>query len=130
MIVVDASAVVAALAGPPDPDLVLRLAEADVWHAPHLLDTEILHVLRRLVITGGLTAHRAAGVRERFAGLTVDRHPHGPLSERVWELRHNLSAYDATYVALAEILDLPLVTCDGRLARAPGHRARIESFAR
>lgn len=128
MIVADASAVVAALAGSPNPDLALRLAAADSWHAPHLLDTEVLHALRRLVLAGHLTARRASLVRERFGELTIDRHPHAPLSDRVWALRGNLSAYDATYVALAEALDLPLVTCDDRLAHAPGHRARIESF--
>jgi predicted nucleic acid-binding protein len=130
LIIIDASAIVEALVGPPNPDLVGRLAGDDGWQAPHLLDTETLHVLRRLVNERELSAAKASRARNEFASLTIDRHPHAPLSDRVWELRHNLSAYDATYVALAETLNAPLVTCDGRLSRSRGHRATIEAFAR
>lgn len=59
---------------------------------------------------------------------TIVRYPHAPLGDRMWELRHNLSAYDAAFVALAELLAAPLVTCDGRMASAPGNRADIECF--
>ena len=66
--------------------------------------------------------------RMDFGDLAIVRYPHEPLNDRVWELRHNLTAYDATFIALAEALDAPLVTCDGRLAAARGHRARVELF--
>jgi hypothetical protein len=71
----------------------------------------------------------AGGTAGGFAELALVRYPHQPLSDRVWALRHNLSAYDATFVALAETLDAPLITCDARLASAPGHTARVELFA-
>jgi predicted nucleic acid-binding protein len=107
----------------------VRLAGDDAWQAPHLVDTEILHLLRRLVNGQQLTPAMAASARRHLADLAIDRHPHAPLSDRVWELRLDLSAYDATYVALAEALDVPLITCDQRLGRAAGHRATIEPFA-
>lgn len=130
MIVVDASALVDALAAEaPDPDLRARLAEDADLHAPHLVDIEVASALRRLVAVGELSDARAADARVDFADLTIVRYPHLPLLDRVWELRECLTAYDAAYVALAEILDAPLVTCDARLAAAPGHRARVESFA-
>ena len=77
---------------------------------------------------GAIGEERAADARRGFAQLALIRCPHEPLSDRVWRLRHNLSAYDATFVALAELLDAPLVTCDARLASAPGHGARVELF--
>jgi predicted nucleic acid-binding protein len=84
--------------------------------------------LRRMTIGGAIAEDRAADVRRDFADLALVRYPHEPLSERVWELRHNLTAYDATFVALAEALGVPLVTCDARLASAPGHAASVELF--
>jgi predicted nucleic acid-binding protein len=129
MLVVDTSAVVNALVGsPPDRRLVARLAADGDLHAPHLLDVELLHTLRRLVTTARLTEDRAADARTDFADLTIVRYPHHPLADRVWALRHNLTAYDATFVALSEALGVPLVTCDARLAAAPGHQARVELF--
>ncbi len=95
---------------------------------PHLIDTEVLHALRRLTITGEISEDRAADARNDFAELALIRYPHQPLSDRVWELRHNLTAYDATFGALAEALGVPLVTCDARLASAPGYRAHVELF--
>jgi predicted nucleic acid-binding protein len=74
------------------------------------------------------SAH-AADARLDLAALPLRRYPHGPFVERAWELRHNVSAYDAMYVALAELLDVPLVTCDASLARAQGVRAQIEVYA-
>jgi len=129
VLVADTSAVVAALVGrPPDRRLVDRLGTDGDLHAPHLLDVELLHALRRLVRSGSLSEERAADARADFAELTVVRYGHEPLADRVWELRDNLTAYDATFVALAEALEVPLVTCDRRLARAAGHRAAVELF--
>lgn len=126
MIVVDASAVLEVLLGEPNESLVTRLAREEVLHAPHLLDTEVLHVLRRLEQQGGLTSDRVAAAREFFELLEIDRYPHIPLSPRVWELRPVLSAYDATYVALAEALEATLVTTDRRIAGASGLRTEVE----
>lgn len=79
-------------------------------------------------ITQSISEERAADARRDFAELSIVRYPHHPLSDRIWELRHNLTAYDATFVALAELLTVPLITCDARLASAPGHEAAIELF--
>ena len=129
MLVIDTSAVVDALAGrPPDERLLARLGSDGDLHAPHLLDVELLHALRRLVAAGHLSEDRAADARSDFADLTIARYEHGFLADRIWELRHNLTAYDATFVALSEALDVPLVTCDRHLAASPGHRARVELF--
>lgn len=129
MIVVDASALVDALAAEqPYPELRERLS-AGRLHAPHLVDVEVANALRRLAAVGELSVARAADARADFAELIIVRYPHLPLLERIWELRGSLTAYDAAYVALAEMLDAPLVTCDARIAAAPGHRARVETFA-
>ena len=129
MLVVDTSAVVAALVGrPPDRRLTDRLGADGDLHVPHLLDVELLHALGRLVRTGQLSEERAADARADFAELAVVRYGHQPLADRAWELRGKLTADDATFVALAEALAVPLVTCDARLARAPGHRAAVELF--
>ncbi len=129
MLVVDTSAVVGALVGrPPDIRLVDRLSVDGDLCAPHLLDVELLHALRRLVMAGQLSEDRAADARDDFADLAVTRHGHDALADRTWELRHNLTAYDASFVALAELLDVPLVTCDARLANPPGNRAAIELY--
>jgi predicted nucleic acid-binding protein len=129
LIVVDTSAIVSALAASPvDPDLLARLSNDNDLHAPHLIDVEILNALRRLVATGRLTEERASDARADFADLTILRYPHHPLADRMWELRHNITAYDAAFVALGEVLDAPVVTCDGRLAAASGHNAAIELF--
>ena len=129
MLVLDTSAVLDVLtATEPAPGLAQRLARDGDLHAPHLLDTEMLHALRGLTSRGELSEERGADARTDFAELALIRYPHWPLSDRVWELRHNLTAYDATFVALAEALDVPLVTCDARLAGAPSHSAEIELF--
>jgi predicted nucleic acid-binding protein len=129
VLVVDTSAVANALVGrPPDKRLVDRLSVDGDLCAPHLLDVELLHALRRLVIGGQLSEDRAADARDDFADLAVSRYDHVALADRTWELRHNLTAYDATFIALAELLDVPLVTCDARLANAPGNRAVIELY--
>lgn len=129
MLVLDSSAVLDALAArDPATGLVERLAEDGDLHAPHLIDTEILHALRRMLRRKQITSERAHDTRTDFADLTLVRYPHEPLGDRVWELRENLTAYDATFVALAEALDVPLLTCDARLAAAPGHHAHIELY--
>ena len=99
-------------------------------HAPHLLDVEVLQVLRRLARDGDLAADAGSVLADDLAALAVARHPHHRLLPRAWALRDSLTAYDAMYVALAEALDCPLVTCDARLARAHGHRARVEVIGR
>jgi predicted nucleic acid-binding protein len=129
VVVVDTSAVVGVLIGlPRNRRLVRRLSADGDLHAPHLLDVELLHALRRLVRTGRLSDDRAADARTDFADLTIVRYGHAVLADRVWEMRHNLSADDATFVALGEALGVPLVTCDARLATAPGHDAQVELF--
>jgi len=129
VLVIDSSAVLEALvARDPAPGLVERLAEDGDLHAPHLIDTEVLHALRRMLRRGQISGERAHDGRTDFAELTIVRYPHEPLNERVWELRENLTAYDATFVALAEALDTPLITCDARLAAAPGHHAHVELY--
>ena len=126
MLVLDTSAALAALvARPVDPDLVARLADDGDLHAPHLIDVEILHALRGLVRGGTLSADRAADVRSDLAELRINRYGHEPLADRIWELRDNLTAYDAAFVALAEALGVPLITCDVRLARAPRVTAEL-----
>jgi predicted nucleic acid-binding protein len=97
-------------------------------HAPHLLDLEVAQVLRRLVREGAISAHRADQAIEDFLDLRITRYPHFLLVPRIWQLRHNLSAYDAAYVVLAEKLGARLLTRDGRLASASGHAALIELF--
>jgi predicted nucleic acid-binding protein len=129
MLVVDTSAVLEALAArDPAPGLIERLAEDGDLHGPHLIDTEMLHALRRMSMSDQISNDRAEDARSDFASLALVRYSHQPLSDRVWELRHNVTAYDATFIALAEALAAPLITCDARLASAPGHSAQIELF--
>jgi predicted nucleic acid-binding protein len=97
-------------------------------HAPHLLDLEVGQVLRRLVREGTISAERAEQAIEDLLDLRITRYPHFLLLPRIWQLRHNLSAYDAAYVALAENLGARLLTRDARLASASGLTASIELF--
>ena len=128
MIVVDASAMVEVLlVTPASLGIEDRLFDpAESLHAPHLLDLEIAQVLRRFCATGEVEPARAGEVLDDLAALGVHRYPHDLFLPRIWELRHNISAYDAAYVALAEALSAPLLTADRRLAQAPGHGATIE----
>ena len=129
MVVVDTSAIVGVLVGRPrNRRLTDRLGADGDLHAPHLLDVELLHTLHRLVITGQLGEDRAADARTDFADLTIVRYEHAALADRIWVLRHDLTASDATFVALSEVLGAPLVTCDTRLAGASGHDAQVELF--
>lgn len=130
MLVVDTSAVLAALIGRPSiPGLEMRLTSDQDLHSPHLIDIELLHALRRLVSAGSVTEDRAADARGDFKDLAIVRYPHPPLANRIWQLRHNLTAYDASFVALSEALGAPLITCDAKLAGSPGHEATIELFS-
>ena len=130
MLVVDTSAVLDALGGdPPSPGLVNRLESGGELGAPYLVDVEVLHALRRQVRRGELSLDRATDIRTDFADLALTRYPHEPLNDRIWELRENLTASDASFVALAEILGAPLVTCDAALAVAPGVGVVAELFA-
>lgn len=128
MLVIDTSALLESLVARDRPPGLLERLASDDLSAPHLLDVEVLSGLRRLVATGELSDDRANDARTDFAAMAILRYPHGVLSDRAWELRHNLSAYDAVYVALAEVLDVPLVTCDRTMGTAPGHRAVVEVF--
>jgi len=128
MLVIDASAIL---------ELLLRTTAATEveerilsangnLHAPHLLDIEVAHVLRRYCAAGEMTPHR---VREAFVDLkklTIVRYAHWPFIDRIWELRNNVTAYDAAYLVLAEFLSVPFLTCDGHLRSAPGHQANVE----
>jgi len=98
----------------------------ETLHAPHLIDLEIAHVMRRYAARGDIDGERGRAALEDLADFPLHRYPHILLLPRVWELRNNLTAYDAVYVALAEALDAPLITRDQRLAAASGHQARIE----
>ena len=100
--------------------------DEDELHAPHLLDVEMVQGLRRLVRTGEVLPGRADEAIADLADLDLHRHSHVDLLARAWKLRDNISAYDAMYLALAEAIEATVVTCDSPLARAPGHRARIE----
>jgi predicted nucleic acid-binding protein len=128
MIVLDASALLELLLGTgPGRSVAARIADPSLGlHAPHLADVEIAQALRRYVREGRLDATSAAAAIEDLRALDLERHSHEPLLDRVWALRQNLTAYDAVYVALAEALEAPLLTCDGRLARAPGLAKRVE----
>jgi predicted nucleic acid-binding protein len=120
VIVVDASALLEVLLRTPaTDDIEARLFEGQqTWHAPHLLDVEVTQVLRRYASLGEISEARG---REALADLTdfpIRRYPHGFLLTRVWSLRHNFTAYDAIYVALAEALNARFLTRDERLATA------------
>ncbi len=127
-IVLDASVVVELLlASSAGKAAMARLVAADaVLHAPELLDIEVLHVLRRAALRDLLTPQRAEQALDVLESLPITRHAHAPLRRRCWQLRANLSAYDAAYVALAEGLGARLFTRDARIARAPGLGAVVE----
>lgn len=106
----------------------MRLADESL-HSPHLLDVEYLHAVRTLVFRKKIDVPRAHAAVDDFGRLEIVRYPHGPLRSRMWELRDNLSAYDASYVALAEAFAMPLLTSDARIAATPGVRAEIRVLA-
>jgi predicted nucleic acid-binding protein len=128
LIVVDASALLEILLRTPVAERLMdrALDASERMHAPHLLDVEVTQVLRRLVQRKELTVARAEQALDDLSNLAIERHEHQPLVSRVWQLRDSISAYDGVYVALAEALNAPLLTCDAKLAGTRGHRAAIE----
>jgi predicted nucleic acid-binding protein len=97
-------------------------------HVPHLLDLEVTQVLRRLALQGVVPVHRVDEAVRDLLDLRITRYPHLVLLPRIWQLRHNFSAYDAAYIVLAEKHGAALVTRDARLASASGHAAPVELF--
>ena len=128
MIVLDASALLELLLGTARAGTIgaRALSSGEDVHAPHLLDVEIVQALRRLVRLEQITTERAEQALEDLESLVIERHPHRDLLPRIWQLRESLTAYDGAYVALAEALDAPLLTCDAKLGRSHGHGATIE----
>jgi predicted nucleic acid-binding protein len=122
MIVVDASAAISALL---NASVARGALASEQLHAPHLVDAEIANGLRRAVAARRLTAAVGWKALDVWRRLAVTRYPTFPMLDRTWEMRGNLSAYDAAYVALAELLACPLLTADARLSRAPGIRCPV-----
>lgn len=130
MIVLDASAVVDWLLHTPAGLRIERriYSRNESLHAPHLIDVEVAQVLRRLAREGKVSGNRVAQAIQDLLDLRLTRYPHFVLLPRIWQLRNNLSAYDAAYVALAEQLDATLITRDAGMSLSPGHFAAIELF--
>lgn len=128
MIVLDASAMVEALIGRDVADELLG-ALTDGIHAPHLLDVEVMSVLRGLLLGGKLDPELAEEARRDHFAFAITRYETPPLADRVWQLRYQFTSYDATYLALAEALEAPLYTCDAKLLSS-GHRARVHVLNR
>lgn len=130
-VVVDSSAVVVALGekSPEAEELAHRLASLEC-HAPHLVDAEVGNVLRRRLLAGVITAETAESGVRAMESVVDERYPHaGPLAWAAWRLRGAITFYDAIYVALAARLDIPLLTADTRLSRAPALPCKIEVVA-
>lgn len=130
MIVLDASAAIELVlntgAGQQINDRIA--GEPDTIQAPHLIDVELIHVIRRFVMRDVIDGARGEMAIRLWRLLDVQRHEHEPFMPRIWQLRNNLSAYDAMYVALADALSAPLITADRRLAAAPGTGIRVEVY--
>lgn len=130
MLVVDASVLVVALADDTESgDAARERLKGQRLAAPELIDLEVTSVLRKLVGTGLSDERRAQLALHDLMQLPMDRAPHATLLPRVWELRDNLTTYDASYVALAEALDAPLLTADAKLAQSPGLTCTIQVLA-
>lgn len=127
MIVIDASAIIQVLVGR-DPGPALLDAVAGDLAAPHILDVEVLSALRGMVLGGVLPLEAAESARRSYADLVIDRYEAALLADRVWALRTQYTSYDAMYLALAEGLGAPLVTCDRKLD-AGGHHAEVVVYA-
>lgn len=130
MIVLDASATIDWLLLTPEGQRIEQRIYSvnESLHAPHLLDLEVTQILRRFAGQGTISANRADQAIQDLLALRLIRYPHFMLLPRIWQLRQNFSAYDASYIGLAESLPAPLITRDKRLAAAPGHAALIELF--
>jgi predicted nucleic acid-binding protein len=130
VIVVDASAAVELLLQSPQGERVEQriLAGGETLHTPHLVDLEVTQALRRLARIGEISAERGRQALADLGDLPLNRYPHNLFLSRIWDLRTNVTAYDAAYIALAEALPAALVTCDARLAAAPGLKVAIEVF--
>jgi predicted nucleic acid-binding protein len=128
LIVLDASAAIDwLLHTPPGIRIDQRIySRSETVHVPHVLDLEVAQVLRRFLREGSLSSARAAAAVQDLMDARFTRYQHWQLLPRIWQLRHNLTAYDATYIALAELLDAPLITRDRKMSLAAGHRAKIE----
>jgi predicted nucleic acid-binding protein len=127
VIVVDASAMLEVLLQTgAAAQLEARLFGGDTLHAPHVLDLEVAQVLRRYERAGELNARRGQDALDDLEAFVIERYPHHLFLPRIWSLRHNATAYDACYLALAEALGAPLLTTDARLASVPGHDAQVE----
>jgi len=128
MIVLDASVVVELLTNGILADSIRNdlVGRDDSFIVPHLIDVEVMSALRKLVAGQRIDSHRVGQFLAELAALPAERYSHTPLIGRIWELRHNFTAYDATYVALAEATDSILYTCDVKLSG--GHRARVALF--
>jgi predicted nucleic acid-binding protein len=128
LIVLDASALIEVLLRTPAAAAVERhiFAQGQTLHAPHLLDIEVAQVVRRYAARGEVDDARGRAALDDLGDLRLQRYPHDFLLPRVWALRNNVTAYDAVYIALAEVLDAVLLTRDHRLAGAAGHHARVE----
>jgi predicted nucleic acid-binding protein/GNAT superfamily N-acetyltransferase len=128
VIVVDASVLVSALITDDDAGerMRMRLDAEDTVCAPEVIDLEVANAWRRELLAGHIDEDRSRLALEDLAGLPLARMPHRPLMPRIWELRNNLTPYDAAYIALAEALEATLLTVDGRLARAPSLRCEVE----
>lgn len=126
MIVVDASVVVELLLNTSRTETIAVRLRQEQLHAPELLDLEVLQVIRRYRLFEQLPARRAEQAVADFGLIRIERHTHAVLRSRIWQLHPNLTAYDAAYVALAELLGSPLLTLDGKLARSAVHDAEIE----
>ena len=127
MIVVDASALLEILLRTPAAEAVedRLFAPGETLHAPHLLDVEAAQVIRRYTASGEIDGERGRLALDDLADFPLRRYSHDFLLPRIWSLRKNLTGYDAVYIALAEVLDVPLLTRDRRLAASPGHHAEI-----
>jgi predicted nucleic acid-binding protein len=125
VIVLDASAAVELFLYSDKAERVAERIAGEEWAAPQLIDLEVLQTLRKQHRLGEIDEFESSLARRSLATAAIERYAHTGFIERIWELRDNLTAYAAAYVALAERLGVPLVTCDGKLGAAPGHRAKI-----
>jgi predicted nucleic acid-binding protein len=130
VIVVDASAMLEVLLNSPAAAAIgsRMFAPGEALCAPHLIDVEVAQVLRRYSMVKTLSTARARQAFEDYREIRIERCPHDVLLPRIWELRHNLTAYDAAYIALAEALEAPLITCDRALGSIRGHRPDVLVF--